>query len=221
MTLESISAVPSSATSVGAFRSGLSFENWSMCRNSEIGRCLNGILGDDQRDRDPAHIGRIEHSDQLHVRLVGAQGTLGEWRRGGKSIADPDRQDTAAPKNRQARTPRPDRGNAAAGPSCAGRACALTSLPARPTATRASKASETTVLTTLAAAFPRLGSRARPRDGRPRPRSRAANSIGRRSAGPQRAAQRIVPMACRRVIGRPLRRDPDRRGALSRSRQPV
>ena len=46
------------------------------------------------------------------------------------------------------------------GLACAGQACALTSLPARPTARRASKASETTVLTTLAAAFPRLGSRA-------------------------------------------------------------
>ena len=44
MTLESISAVPSLATSVGALSSGLSFENWSICLKSEIGRCRNGVL---------------------------------------------------------------------------------------------------------------------------------------------------------------------------------
>ena len=43
--------------------------------------------------------------------------------------------------------------------ACACWACALTSLGARPTAARASRASEIAVLTTLAAAFPRLGSR--------------------------------------------------------------
>ena len=42
MTPESVSTVPSSATSVGAFSSGLIFENSSMWRNSEIGRWSNG-----------------------------------------------------------------------------------------------------------------------------------------------------------------------------------
>src|ERR1700722_11694199 len=44
MTLESISVTPSSVRRVGAFRSGLNFENWSMWLKREIGRCINGVL---------------------------------------------------------------------------------------------------------------------------------------------------------------------------------
>jgi hypothetical protein len=43
--------------------------------------------GDDQRNRDPSHIRRIQHSDQLHTVLVSAQGRSAKGE--GKSIADP------------------------------------------------------------------------------------------------------------------------------------
>src|SRR5208282_2849705 len=67
----------------------------------------------------------------------------------------------SAPGNGQVRPPFGGRGrHSRERRACARSACALTSLGARSTAARVKRASDTTALTTLAAAFPRLGSRA-------------------------------------------------------------
>ena len=103
--------------------------------------------------------------------------------------------------------------------ACARSACEVTSRSPVNRGT-GEKSERKKALTTLAAAFPRLGSRADRATVGPRSES-AAILVGRRLARSQRAARRISAMACGCDIHRTLRRDPHRRGALSGSRQSV
>ena len=69
MTLESVSTVPSSATSVGAFSSGLIFEN-SVDVAEQRDRPVDERNPRRQhRHRHAPHIGRIQHADQFHGAL--------------------------------------------------------------------------------------------------------------------------------------------------------
>jgi hypothetical protein len=91
MTLESIKAVPSSATSVGAFRS-VEFRELIDVPEQRDWPVRERNSGDDQRSRHASHVRGIEHSDQLHEILVGGPGEPAEE----NSADPPDRQNKAA-----------------------------------------------------------------------------------------------------------------------------
>ena len=178
--------------------------------------------GHDQCNRHPAHKWRIKHSDQLHVTPVNVEGLSAKGEIGKTKHRVPLIGKIRRRRRMASREPRWRRGeNRRPGPACAGQACGLTSLPPVRQHPGRPKRAKSSVLTTLAAAFPGFGSR-----------------VDRATFGPELGVEPPIRLGDERLDRHERRTaslrwlagaslaglfgvDPDRRGALSRSRQSI